>query len=99
MSNGTTDIGLPVTETYTPPARVREGAYVGSRDEYDELRRRSIEDRETFWAEQARANLQWMSDFETVVEEDFTTGHIAWFKEGTLNVSAELPGPAPGDAR
>ena len=115
MSDGTTDIGLPVDETYAPPARVREGAHVGSREEYEELRRRSIEDREAFWAEQARANLEWMSDFQTVVEEDFTTGHIAWFKEGTLNVSVNcldrhlatrgdqiallLEGDEPGDNR
>ena len=115
MSNGSSDIGLPVDEHYAPPARVREGAYVGSREEYDEMRRRSIEDREAFWAEQARTNLEWMSDFQTVVEEDFTTGHIAWFKEGTLNVSVNcldrhlatrgdqvallLEGDEPGDNR
>ena len=79
------------------------------------MRRRSIEDREAFWAEQARTNLEWMSDFQTVVEEDFTTGHIAWFKEGTLNVSVNcldrhlatrgdqvallLEGDEPGDNR
>ena len=88
MSDGTTEIGLPVDEKYAPPARVREGSLVGSLEEYAALHRRSVDDREAFWAGQARANIEWMSDFETVVEEDFTTGHIAWFKEGTLNVSA-----------
>ena len=88
MSDATSDIGLPVTESYPPPARVRDGSLVQSRDAYVELHRRSIEDREAFWAEQANENLDWMKSFETVVEEDFTTGRIAWFEGGTLNVSA-----------
>ena len=88
MSDGaSSEIGLPVDETYEPPARVREGARVRSREEYEELRRRSVEDREAFWAEQANAHLDWMRPFETVVEDDFTTGRIAWFSGGTLNVS------------
>ena len=31
------DVGLPVDESYAPPARVREGALVASREEYDRL--------------------------------------------------------------
>ena len=31
------DVGLPVDETYSPPARVREGALVATREEYDRL--------------------------------------------------------------
>ena len=88
MSDTTSDIGLPVTEAYPPPSRVREGALVQSREAYVEMHRRSIEDREGFWAEQANENLDWMKPFETVVEEDFTTGRISWFEGGTLNVSA-----------
>ncbi len=88
MSDATSDIGLPVTEAYPPPARVRDGALVQSQDAYVELHRRSIEDREAFWAEQANENLDWLKPFETVVQEDFTTGRIAWFEGGTLNVSA-----------
>ena len=88
MSDGaSSEIGLPVDETYEPPARVREGARVRSREEYEELRRRSVEDREAFWAEQANAHLDWMRPFETVAEEDFATGRIAWFSGGALNVS------------
>jgi len=88
VSDATSDIGLPVTEAYPPPARVRDGALVQSQDAYVELHRRSIEDREAFWAEQANENLDWLKPFETVVQEDFTTGRIAWFEGGTLNVSA-----------
>ena len=88
MSNGTPDIGLPVTETYAPPARVREGALVRSREEYEALHRRSIEDREAFWRELANEHVDWMAPFGTVVEEDLRTGKIAWFLDGKLNVSA-----------
>ncbi|GAB4321990.1 MAG: acetate--CoA ligase [Dehalococcoidia bacterium] len=88
MAEATKDIGLPIDETYPPPARVREGALVQSRAEYEELYRRSIEDRDAFWAEMANRFVDWIEPFETVCEEDLLTGKIGWFLGGKLNVSA-----------
>ena len=81
------EIGLPVTETYAPPARVSDGALVKSLDEYRELYRRSIDDPDAFWSEMANKHIQWMAPFSKVCEEDFSTGKIGWFLGGKLNVT------------
>jgi acetyl-CoA synthetase len=83
----TQDIGLPVTERYAPPSHVRDVAYINSREQYDEMHRRSIEDPEGFWGEIARDELVWMEPFKSVKKEDLRKGEIAWFLDGKLNVS------------
>ena len=83
----TQEIGLPVGERYEPPARVRDSAKVRSRAEYDAMYRRSVEERDAFWNEQAHQHLEWMEPFSTVAEEDLRQGNIAWFIGGKLNVS------------
>jgi acetyl-CoA synthetase len=82
------EIGLPTTEIYQPPARVSGGAHVASMDQYREMYRRSIDDRDAFWSEMAHTHLQWMAPFGKVCEEDLRTGKIAWFLGGKLNVAA-----------
>jgi len=48
---------------------------------------RSINDRDTFWSEQATEFLIWDKPWESVVEFDFTQGLASWFKGARLNVS------------
>ncbi len=109
------EVGLPVDESYAPPARVREGALVASRGEYDRLYKRSIEDREGFWTDMANEFVTWDAPFSKVVEEDLVKGEIAWFLGGKLNVSVNcldrhlatrgdkaalvMEGDEPGDVR
>ncbi len=81
------EIGLPVNEVYAPPARVREGALVRSRDEYQRLYDRSINDRDGFWGEMGNEYIDWIEPFTTVCEEDLRVGKVAWFTGGKLNVS------------
>ena len=81
------ELALPTTEHYEVPSRVRSGALVTSRQEYERLYRRSIEDGDGFWREQAEKHLEWIEPFHTVREEDFTTASIGWFLGGKLNVS------------
>ena len=81
------DVGLPVDEKYAPPARVSEGALVPSREEYDRLYKRSIEDRDGFWSDMANQFITWDAPFSKVCEEDLRAGKIAWFLGGKLNVS------------
>ena len=56
---------------------------------YLEMYRRSLEDNEGFWAEQAR-RIDWMRPFAAVkdVSYDAADLHIRWFHDGTLNVAA-----------
>jgi acetyl-CoA synthetase len=53
---------------------------------YEEMYRRSIEDKEGFWSEQA-ARLDWIKPFSTVKDTSFAKDdvHIRWFYDGTLN--------------
>lgn len=81
------EIGLPVHERYSPPARVREGALVQSREQYEELYNRSINDRDGFWSEMADQYIDWMEPYSSVCDEDLRTGRIAWFSGGKLNVT------------
>ena len=61
--------------------------HVASLDAYRELYRRSIEEPDAFWADQARSRLSWDRDFHTVMDNSFPDGHIAWFLGGQLNVA------------
>ncbi len=65
----------------------RKIAYVKSMEEYQELYRKSIEDVESFWSEQAREYLSWYKPWERVLDYDLIEGHISWFKGGKINAS------------
>ena len=54
---------------------------------YKTLYKRSIEEPETFWAEQAEDFLLWSKRWDTVMAYDYPKGYIRWFEGGTLNVS------------
>lgn len=56
-------------------------------DEYLHLYQQSIEDPETFWANQARNFLDWSQPFSVVYEGDMKAGKVEWFSDGKLNVS------------
>ena len=58
-----------------------------SQDDYQRLYRQSIEQPDTFWAEQARRFLDWSSPWQTVQQSDIRTGKAQWFAGGQLNVS------------
>ncbi|MGD9934461.1 MAG: acetate--CoA ligase [Dehalococcoidia bacterium] len=83
----TKEIGLPTTEVYPPPARATTGALVTSLAQYQQMYRRSIDDRDSFWSEMANEHVSWMAPFGTVCDEDLNTGKVAWFLGGKLNVS------------
>ncbi|WP_333836714.1 acetate--CoA ligase [Novosphingobium sp.] len=73
---------------YPVPAAWAEGALIDEA-RYDAMYRRSIEEPEAFWAEEAQ-RITWIKPFTKVKntsfhEEDFG---IRWFEDGTLNLSA-----------
>ena len=55
---------------------------------YERLYRQSIEEPDTFWAEQATRFVDWMQPWSKVHESNMEKGEAAWFIDGKLNVSA-----------
>ena len=52
---------------------------------YQAMYRRSIEDPDGFWAEQAEALLDWQRPWHRVSNADLAAGRAAWFEGATLN--------------
>ncbi|MDA8406003.1 MAG: acetate--CoA ligase [Deltaproteobacteria bacterium] len=60
-------------------------AYVKGMDQYNDMYRRSLEDVDNFWAEQAREYLTWDKEWDSVLNYDFHKANIEWFAGGKLN--------------
>ena len=75
-----------ILAAYPPDSAFSQNARVGSREAYDALYRRSVEDNEGFWAEQAE-RIDWSKPFDTVKDVSFAPGdvHIEWYVGGELN--------------
>jgi len=58
-----------------------------SHADYQRLYRQSVEQPDTFWAEQATAFVDWSKPWDKVQECDLATGKALWFKGAELNVS------------
>ena len=56
-------------------------------DTYESMYERSMNEPDTFWAEQAETFIDWGRKWNKVSDVDFATGKIAWFEGATLNVS------------
>ena len=57
-----------------------------SADDYQRLYRQSIDDPDSFWAEQAK-RLDWIKPWSSVQQADLASGDTKWFAGGKLNVS------------
>ena len=51
-----------------------------TREQYDTLYRQSIEDPDTFWAEQAHQFVTWSKPWQRVAHCDFEKAEIRWFE-------------------
>jgi acetyl-CoA synthetase len=76
---------LQEERVFSPPAEFSARAHVKSMEEYERLYRRSIDDPEGFWAEQAKALLPWMEPFTQVLE--WNEPFAKWFLGGKTNAS------------
>jgi acetyl-CoA synthetase len=77
----TTKTSAMEVEVFQPPPEVVKAANV---KEYDQLYKRSIEDREGFWAEQAE-NLDWYQKWNKVLD-DSQAPFYKWFVGGKTNI-------------
>jgi len=75
---------LKETRVFPPPPEFQGKAHIQSMDEYRALYRRSVEDPEGFWAEQA-GQLKWSRKWDRVLE--WNAPHAKWFVNGALNLS------------
>jgi acetyl-CoA synthetase len=71
-------------KTYNIPAAFADDAHLDEA-QYEAMYKRSIEDPEGFWAEQAESFLTWDKTWDTVLDWDYHKGHIRWFEGGRLN--------------
>ena len=70
--------------SYPPPDEFRARCHIDPA-RYREMYRRSVEHPEAFWAEQARAFVDWQSEWNEVCSHDFPVGRVRWFDGATLN--------------
>ncbi len=77
--------------TFPPPAAIQANAHVSSLEQYEQMYKRSIEDSDGFWLEQADL-LSWIT--KPTKAREFTWDTAArkiehtWFVDGVLNASA-----------
>ena len=70
----------PVPADVAAKAHINEAQYV-------EMYKRSIEDSDGFWAEQADAFVTWEKQWDRVSSFDFSAADIRWFEGAKLNVT------------
>jgi len=77
-----------MSQVYPVPQSVEEKAYINE-SQYYEMYQKSIEDNESFWAEQAQ-RIDWIKPFSRVKDVSYQKDdlHIRWFEDGSLNVAA-----------
>ncbi|SDY41238.1 acetate--CoA ligase [Citreimonas salinaria] len=75
-------------DSYSPPEELVKNAHVDAA-RYDALYKRSIDEPEAFWAEQAE-RIDWVKKPTQIKNTDFSLGQVSieWFRDGTLNVAA-----------
>ena len=73
---------------FEPPAEFAGSARVGSREEYDDQYRRSVDDVEGFWLGCRGEKLEWITEPTQALRGGFEDLDYTWFADGTLNVSA-----------
>jgi acetyl-CoA synthetase len=74
------------TRVFPPPEEIKKKAYIKTMDEYKALYKKSYDDPDGFWGEQAK-ELDWYKKWDKVSQWDFNKPELKWFIDGKLNVS------------
>ena len=74
------------SKTYPVSAESSDRAWIDD-EKYQEMYKRSIEDPDKFWAEQASEFIDWYTPWDKVQEWDYHKADIKWFEGAKLNVS------------
>jgi len=92
MSDQTKGMKSLMTEarTFPPPANIRKNAYVNSEKKYLEMWKKSINEPDQFWLEQAKS-LSWFKEPTESLQYTWDTKdrkiEHTWFADGVLNIS------------
>ena len=70
---------------FAPTAEFAKNAHIKSFEEYEKLYKRSVDDPEGFWAEQAEKELSWFKKWDTVL--DWKPPFAKWFVGGKINMT------------
>src|SRR5690606_30559160 len=73
-----------MSDRIAPPAAATRDTHCTA-DQYRELYRRSLDDPDGFWAEQAR-RLDWVTAPTKIANWSFDPVGIKWFEDGVLNL-------------
>eukprot|EP01116_Phalansterium_solitarium_P009436 TRINITY_DN2357_c1_g1_i3.p1 TRINITY_DN2357_c1_g1~~TRINITY_DN2357_c1_g1_i3.p1 ORF type:complete len:493 (+),score=188.41 TRINITY_DN2357_c1_g1_i3:103-1581(+) len=76
-----------IANAYQPTDQARKGAYITSLEKYQQLYDESVNHPDQFWGRIANEHLVWFTPFTQVRSGQFSDGSVAWFLNGTLNVS------------
>jgi acetyl-CoA synthetase len=72
---------------FPPSKEFSAKAHIKSLDEYKKLYKRSVDDPDGFWGEQAQ-NLEWFKKWDKVLDYSFGDNiYIKWFQGGKINVT------------
>ncbi len=58
-----------------------------NKEQYQQMYAQSVADPDAFWAEQAKAHIDWIAPWHTVSNVDYMDAKIKWFEGGKLNIS------------
>lgn len=74
------------SKVYPVPKDVADNALI-NREQYEQMYRRSLDEPEAFWSEQAEQFLTWFKRWDSVNTSDLAKGEIRWFEGGKLNAA------------
>jgi len=72
------------SDLYPVKPQIQQNAHVKTKSQFDYLYRRSLEDPEAFWADQAKA-IDWFHPWVTVFDADYEEIDFTWYSGGRLN--------------
>jgi acetyl-CoA synthetase len=72
------------SKTYNVPETFAQNALL-DKASYEAMHEQSTSDPAGFWAQQAEKFLSWDKTWDTVLDWDYSKGHIRWFEGGKLN--------------
>ncbi len=76
-------------DVYPVPPKVREVAYIKSREEYQKMYKESIENSDVFWSKIAEEYVTWFKKWDKIQDWKYSKDevYLKWFLNGKLNVS------------